>query len=686
MRSERARRWSWFGVSFVIVLTPLLTSACGGGDDSSAASVDGGAGGDGTVGEGGGGPGSDGATGSDGGPSVDAGPATCDGGPCNAPPPGLLNPDFTTTWNPGILADTPTGNPLGPDGLPVRTTTCATVPVQAGNAAAAIQSALDGCKGKNQVVLLAAGTYSVGATITVPSGVVLRGAGSEGAGATTVVSTAGGPVVAIGKGKDTVCYNSAFVAASQPLLAKDAPKETTAIQVVSAAGFAVGDLALIDQTDIGDVNNGDCGGAFKRTAGYATSERVEIAAVSGTTLTLTTPLHWTFATAQKAQISKAGGTVTKWAGVESLRVQGGRPGGYPGQNAGGVEVSNAAYSWVKDVQVDGTTSGMPMRLVGTYRCVIRDSHVHNSYSYGFGQDNYGIVLACGAADNLVENNVARFINKPILFNNSGGGNVAGYNYADNSWACDGSNDDGFQEASIDCHCAFPHMELIEGNWAPHLAASVTHGNAGYLTYFRNYASSQWSPSVANQPTSAIVWSQPFLPQYSNVGALQLDSPDTKMTVIGNVLGSTTNAALGLPANLGTTGTGGGGAATSKTYIGKPVPSILLLDQASVTWTTLWLTGNFDTVNQKTMWNASPLTANLPASTQALPSSLYLTKRPGWWPAGTPWPWVGPEATPKVGKLPARERSVAFDYYTADDAKCTLNCGAYCCSVGASCSL
>jgi hypothetical protein len=53
---------------------------------------------------------------------------------------------------------------------------------------------------------------------------------------------------------------------------------------------------------------------------------------------------------------------------------------------------------VKDVQVDGTTSGMPIRLGGTYRCVVRDIHFHNSYSYGFGQDNYGIVLACGAAE------------------------------------------------------------------------------------------------------------------------------------------------------------------------------------------------------------------------------------------------------------------------------------------------
>jgi hypothetical protein len=281
------------------------------------------------------------------------------------------------------------------------------------------------------------------------------------------------------------------------------------------------------------------------------------------------------------------------------------------------------------------------------------------------------------------------MNKPILFNNSGGGNVVGYNYADNSWACDGNNDDGFQEVNIDCHCAFPHMELMEGNWAPHMGASTTHGNAGYLTYFRNYASSQWSPSVASQATSAIIWSQPFAPQYANVEALQFDSPDLKMTVIGNVLGSTADASLGLPADLGTTSTGQGSPpATSSVYASASGSALAIfeVDQTTVSWTSLWLTGNFDTVNRKVMWNASTLTANLPASTQHLPASLYRATRPGWWPNGTPWPWVGPDLATKVGTLPAHARSTAFTYATSADASCTLDCGNYCCRVGSACSL
>jgi len=523
----------------------------------------------------------------------------------------------------------------------------------------------------------------------VPGSVVLRGAGSDAATGTLLVSTKGGPVVAIGTTRDTVCYQGGtFDSAAQPLLTQDATKETAAVTVASTAGFVAGDLALIDQQDDAEVSEGDCTTIFKRTANYGVSERVEVSAVSGSTLTLTTPLHWTFKTAQSAQISRVSAKPVEWAGVESLLVQGGRPGGYAGQSAGGIDVSNAAYSWVKDVQVDGTTSGMPVRLAGTYRCVVRDSHVHNSYSYGFGQDNYGIVLACGAADNLVENNVARFMNKPILFNNSGGGNVVGYNYADNSWSCDGNGDDGFQESSIDCHCAFPHMELMEGNWAPHMSATITHGNAGYLTFFRNYASSQPSPSTPGQPASAIIWSQPFAPQYANVATVELDSPDLDMTVIGNVLGSTGEASLGLPADLGTTSTGQGSpAATSNAYTSKDGPlAIFEIDQTTVSWTSLWLTGNFDTVSKKVVWNASPLTTNLPASTQSLPASLYYAKKPAWWPNGSPWPWVGPDLPVMVGSLPARTRSTAFDYATTNDPTCTLNCGSSCCSVGASCSL
>ena len=49
-----------------------------------------------------------------------------------------------------------------------------------------------------------------------------------------------------------------------------------------------------------------------------------------------------------------------------------------------------------------------------------------------------------------------------------------------------------------------------------------------------------------------------------------------------------------------------------------------------------------------------------------PASLYYAHKPGWWPSGAAWPWVGPDLTPMVGSLPAKSRSASFDYYTSSD--------------------
>jgi hypothetical protein len=570
----------------------------------------------------GGAPGSGGTTGAP--PSSGGVPGS--GGATSTTPTGLLNPDYTTTWNPGILSDGQLKLPLGSDGLPVRTTICANP--QPGED---LNAAIKGCP-EGQVVLLAAGTYTVKSTVTLDKGVVLRGAGSQGAakGGTTIVKSGGNTALAIGKAYDQTCYDSNYDTAYA--LTADAVKETTIVPLGSNAGkFAAGDLALIDQVDDATVQEGD-GQYFKRIDKRSVSERVEVASVDAAsgTVTLTSPLHWTFKSASPylAQMAKTNDPVVRWAGIENLAIQGGTNPGYNGQMAGGIDVSNAAYCWVKDVQTDATIGGMHVSLTSTYRTVVRDSYFHHSANYGFGADCYGIVLRCGAADNLIENNIVRYMNKPILFNVSGGGNVIAYNYADNSWA----TPPAWQEVNIDCHCSFPHMELIEGNYAPHMGATITHGNSGYLTFFRNYASSQFAPPAVANATDK---------QTGNITAIQFDEGDIGMTVIGNVLGSSAASDLGT-------------APVSAIYIADGSKWGAIFDfgrngKSDVSYTSLWLHGNYDTVNQGVQWNAS-------IPTQTLPDSLYLPAQPAWWPAGTAWPWAGPDLSPMVGTLPAKARS------------------------------
>lgn len=538
-------------------------------------------------------------------------------------PDGLLNPDYITDWNPGILKDN-TNQPLGADGIPQRTTVCATV-AAGGN----IQAAIDACA-EGQVVELAAGAFSVANTINITKGIVLRGAGS-GTGGTTITKTGGNTVIQIGTNRDSACYAGAFGTAYP--LTKDAAKETNVVTIgANASTFKSGDLALIDEADDADVSQGDCE-YYKRVSQRSLAQRVEVASVNATagTITLTTPLHWTFRSAapHSAQIARTTQALVKYAGIESVYLKGGTNPGWSGQMAGGIDISNAMNSWVKDVQTDGTIEGMHVAVTGSYRVVVRDSNFHHSAGYSYNADCYGIVMRCGSADGLVENNIVRYMNKPILFNASGGGNVIAYNYADNSWSSDTG---GYQEVNIDCHCAFPHMELIEGNYAPHVGAVITHGNAGYLTYFRNYSSSQFAaPAVFGTTTK----------QTGNVAALQLDAGVHHITAVGNVWGSNAKNDLGT-ADL----------TSAYTSAGDSPATIIKVNTSNVAFTTLWWHANYDTVMNGVRYNPA-------ISVRELPASLYRSTKPSWWPSGSPWPWSGSDLSPMVGTLPAKARSDAL---------------------------
>jgi hypothetical protein len=532
-----------------------------------------------------------------------------------------------TTWNPGILSDSLLKLPLGTDKLPVRTTVYKTL-APGDDINAAIKSCPAG-----QVVLLQAGTFTVSSTVKLANGVVLRGAGSQGAakGGTSIVKKGGGTVMCMGETQDGACYDWGSYSEPACALTTDAQNGAIAVNVGSnASKFKPGDFALIDQVDDSSIVIGDCT-FFRRVTTRGVSERVEIVSVGPESgiIGLSSPLRWTFKAASpySAALTRVTSSVIKWAGIEGLRLQGGSAGSYLGQSAGGIDVSNAAYCWVKDVQTDSTIGGVHVALRGAFRCVVRESYFHNSANYGFGTDCYGIVIGCASSDNLVENNISRYMNKPIQFSNSGGGNVVGYNYTDNAWS---DQDGSFQEVPIDAHCAFPHMELVEGNFAPHMALPETHGAAGYITFFRNYASTQFAfPPVYGKTTK----------QSGNVQAVSICTHCINVNVVGNVLGPV--AGSDPKAAVAVTG-----------YISSGFDNGILNFGDSATTPaakTALLHGNYDNVNKKTMWDAS-------IADHVIPASLYLATKPAFF-GSNPWPWVTPDASsPLSGELPAKVRA------------------------------
>lgn len=133
----------------------------------------------------------------------------------------------------------------------------------------------------------------------------------------------------------------------------------------------------------------------------------------------------------------------------------------------------------------------------------------------------------------------------------------------------------------------------------------------------------------------ISWSLPSLVQTRNVTALQFDDTDRHMTVVGIVLGSTTNAALGVPTSLDT-------ATVSKLYMAYDdgtASTFSLGPSNGPSATTLFVHDDFDTVNETVRWESN-------VSSRTLPATLSYMSRPGWWPAGAGWPWTGPDRTPR----------------------------------------
>ncbi len=530
----------------------------------------------------------------------------------------VIPAERATVWNPGL-------NAVG--GIPARTTICATIDAATyGNnstdAYAAIQSALDNCP-VGQVVRLPAGTYLSSNTLILTKGIVLRG---DGPGLTKIVRTNApvnnyAAVISIGWGGDY--QNDTSVAVTNGLA-----KGSTFITVADASTFKPNDTALIDELDDpAVVYTGNCSW-FKRNDGGLRSvgQMVEIKSVSGNVLELTSPLHLSFSAAMLPKITKPNtwygplngplGTV-RYAGVEDLFVTNGE-----GAN---ISMTNSSYSWLKNVEATMVT-GRSIMIQNCYRCVLRDSYIHHATAYNTGGGSYGVSIV-QSSDSLIENNIVFAFNTVIVMENSGGGNVIAYNYADDAfdneaWA--------WQMPDINSHCSWPHMELIEGNQTANLVLDNVHGGSGDMTFYRNYATDRH---------------RDVSPGDSFRDAISFGSGAVNVNVVGNVLMTPATAATAVyevataddcNANLSAVYRLGAWAVDGQACEVNPAVKAQILRH-----------GNFDYVSNATVWDAN-------IASHALPPSLYLATAPAFM-GSNPWPFVDPDRAAKVGTLPAKAR-------------------------------
>jgi len=608
----------------------------------------------------------------------------------------LIDPTRVTAWKPGVTYN---------GGIPNRTAVCGMVTPLGGGQddTNTIQSAVDTCGDAlhpGNVVQLSAGTFTIaeGQWVGINKSITVRGNGPTGNFSTTgtLITRTGGAVAdqeaagltpsphfilgpsRFGSGLPNTVIN----------LTADAVRETNSVTVASTVGLNVGMLMLIDERsgaifrtdpagrgqicassdslvvyqlhnpgapgdDLGlpcppTAASGPLAIAFMRED-RPRAEVKKISAISGLTVTFSSPFHWTYRTANAAQLSFDPGEVaTIGAGLENMKLQ--------NADNGQVRFNNCDSCWARNI--DSTNwHDEGFAVVGSFQTEIREFYVHDAAWPQPGGAGYAISIQNGSADCLIENGIVVMANKVMVARSAGAGCVVAYNYMDDGFINTLGN---WVEAGINAsHMVGSHHVLFEGNYSFNFESDKTHGNAVYHTVFRNYLTgfrkSFQNPHCISNPLGC---GTPLPPPatFNDADPSQPDGPQRcagstfysyNMNFIGNVLGVPGQMTGWLyQAGFQTQG-------AAIWLLGwddfSPNPN----DPAVAS--TAQRDGNFDWFTGQERCHGiggPPVTCN-----PVIPNSLYLSARPAFFgpdPVARPWPWVNP-ATGAVATLPAKAR-------------------------------
>jgi len=505
-------------------------------------------------------------------------------------------------WHPGV-----------PGGIPVRGTVCADVKANYGakgdgvaDDTGAIQQAINACPA-GQVVYIPAGTYRLNGALTITKGIVLRGAGPK---LTRLKTYAAWHGIQLGD------WPSAPVGIN---VSGSPAKGATSISLASSGAYVTDDFIVIDQVNDGvEVINVD---DQSRDGGTRSlSQIVRVKSVSGQTVNFDPPLYHAYVAAQNPQVWKlsGGNSVTQYAGVEDLYLERVSPTGFEGYS--NFKVLACAYCWVKNVE-SKMAQFRHVDFDRAFRCEVRDSFFNDGMNQGTGGFAYGVVAANRSSDNLVENNIFYHLRHSMVIKEGAAGNVYSYNYSVASYQ--GEN---WLASDMNAHGAHSHMNLFEGNIGAKIYADFTHGSSSYNTFFRNNAIRD---SSALTVTNAL-------------RAVDVEQAQYYYNFVGNVLGAAGQSWTAFE-DSGTRVAGAGRYVYTWGYFSDGASSSV----DSKSKSTALRHGNYDYQSQSTKWDSSN-------ADHMLPASLYLTAKPAFF-GGLPWPSMGPDRSPLVGALPAKER-------------------------------
>lgn len=482
-------------------------------------------------------------------------------------------------------------------------------------------------------MLLSAGTFRINTSISLPSNVVLRGAGAD----QTILSPYGNSTAVIA------------TAASEPSagnavnITGGSTAGSQSIVVSSATNFSVGGYALITETNdpayVSSTGSAGlcswCDPPYNDNGNRARGQIVEVTSKVGTSIGIAPGLYSAYSRTPQAIPFAAG---RKYAGVESLQIYANNTG-----YSYNVLFDGCAYCWVKGIEgnyVDG--NGDHVGIQFGYRDEVRDSYFSSAYVHSNGSTEDEVQLSFKSSGCLIENNILERLQTAVNIGNGSAGNVVAYNLMT------GGFDQGTRNlASVGMlytHGAHPQFNLAEGNVMPEVYTDAVWGTSSEFTSFRNWAtgtSMTCNPLSGRATVSCTGVNGNWQTQTSR--AMQIDGLLTKANFVGNVVGSAQQTALSIskvaslqwPASRsydtaaygwtwGYTSTGDSGSNS--------------LDNTNA-YTTAFLHGNYNNIDASLVWATGV--------THTLPASFVHSTKPAWF-GNNSWPAIGPEVTAGSG--------------------------------------
>ncbi|MFZ0662625.1 MAG: hypothetical protein WAM66_08040 [Acidobacteriaceae bacterium] len=548
---------------------------------------------------------------------------------------GILTPPRAVDWSKaGVLGGIPSGN----------WTQCGAT-IAAGGSASTINAAISAC-GKDQYVLLGAGTFNLTTGLVLKSYMALRGSGAnqtllvfsgssgcQGLGAS--ICMASGDANYWGGPSNTANWTAGYAAG------------TTSITLASAAHLAIGTPITLDQaddtTDSGDIfvcytpqgtcsTNGDDGGFLR--SGRSQQQIVTVTSITGSgpyTIGISPGIYMPNWTSSKSPQAWWPTSPIFSAGVENLSIDNTSSGAQEG-----VGILNCSGCWVSGIRsIDPNRSHVAAELSP-------HTTVQSSYFYRTADQtssSYGIEFN-DASDSLLQNNIFQQLSGSYVINGSCSGCVMAYNFTVDNLYNSGGGVYNYQQQDFYPHVVGIDHVLVEGNQGAGMYSDNFHGTHDFITAFRN-AWNGWQPNNGNTTTGGL-------------GALLINAYSRFYNIVGNVLGSPVfthyrdDLSDNYPHNTSVVDVG----------FGDGVPNDPNVARTLLMW------GNYDTVTGAVRWcgdssdpgwstvcagsSEVPSTianyANSVPSSTTLPPSFYLSSKPSWWASSKPWPAIGPDVT------------------------------------------